>query len=102
MATISKDTMTSISESELQTILSYLRAFMVGAFLLGSWVAKITLDTVNLQKEVSELSITLKEKQEYFIDLTATTKVLTSEVARLREDIKELKEALLNESKTRN
>jgi len=102
MATVSKDSMTSISESELQTILSYLRAFMVGAFLLGSWVAKITLDTVNLQKDVSELTVALKEKQEYFSDLTTTTKVLASEVARLREDIKELKEALLNDSKNRN
>lgn len=101
MATMSNSVAT-ISEGQLQTILTYLRAFMVGAFLLGSWVAKITLDTVNLQKEVNELSLALKEKQEYFIDLTATTKVLTSEVARLREDIKELKEALLNESKNRN
>lgn len=76
----------------------WLKAIIVGAFMLGLWVATLQLQVTNLTNQVNAIESARKEREDKFdvwkdkvIQETAEVK---AEVRAAREDISELKEAL--------
>lgn len=76
----------------------WLKAIIVGAFMLGLWVATLQLQVTNLTNQVSAIESARKEREDKFdvwkdkvIQETAEVK---AEIRAAREDISELKEAL--------
>lgn len=87
--------------SQLESLVKlgpWLKAVIIGAFMLGLWVATLQLQVTNLTNQVNSLEAAKKEREDKFdiwkervIEETAEVK---SEVKAAREAISELKEAL--------
>lgn len=87
--------------SQLESLIKlgpWLKAVIMGAFMLGLWVATLQVQFANLSTQVGALESARKEREDKFevwkekvIEETAEVK---SEIKGLREDISDLKGVL--------